>query len=145
MTQHKALPAAILLAMAWPPACSADETLGRLFFSPEQRKSLDHRRQLKPAGNEAPEGRPALTINGLLTRSNGQRTSWVNGVARNENERSASIVVVAHQNDPGRVVLSGTDLPATNARVGETLRRDGLTVQGLLNGGHVAINPPTEK
>lgn len=146
MTQRKALAAALLLAMACCiPASRADEALGRLFFSPERRKDLDRLRQMKQLGNEAPEVSPALTINGLLTRSNGQRTSWVNGVARNENEASASIVVVAHKNDPGRVVLSGTDLPATNARVGETLRRGGLTVQGLLNGGRIAINPPAEK
>lgn len=143
---RKALPAALLLAIACgAPACHADEALGRLFFSPERRKDLDDRRQMKRLGNEASEESPAMTVNGLLTRSNGRRTSWVNGIARNENEQPASIVVTPHKNDPGKVVLSGTDFPATTARVGETLRRDGQSVQGLLNGGHIAINPPAEK
>lgn len=146
MTQRKALPAALLLAIACcAPASRADEALGRLFFSPERRKALDDLRQMKRLGNEASEESPAITVNGLLTRSNGRRTTWLNGVARNENERSASIVVTPHKNDPGKVVLSGADLPATNARVGETLHRDGGAVRGLLNGGHIAINPPAEK
>ena len=85
---------ALLLGAALTPAASAEETLGRLFFTPERRQNLDRQRQLniqdtKQQVNED----PTLTINGVVMRSNGRRTSWINGAPQNENEAPGGMAV----------------------------------------------------
>ncbi|MGC2165592.1 MAG: hypothetical protein WA632_06225 [Gallionella sp.] len=53
------------------------KTLGRLFFTPEQRKQLDSAKfQHDESGNSV----QSLTVNGIVQRHGGRRTVWVNGV-----------------------------------------------------------------
>lgn len=58
------------------------EPLGRLFFTPEQRALLDTARRTMPmnAGGaaEAPSA-PDFSLKGIVTRSDGKRSVWVNG------------------------------------------------------------------
>jgi len=58
--------------------------LGRLFFTPQQRAQLE----LAQAQRSAAENRPAgaLTLNGIVQRSDGARTVWINGVAHAAND-----------------------------------------------------------
>lgn len=66
-------------------ACAAAQadSLGRLFHTPEQRAVLDQVRRGTPAGALAADNSPAdgsgVTVNGIVTRSDGQRSTWVNG------------------------------------------------------------------
>jgi hypothetical protein len=66
-----------LLLLASIPAAQAD-TLGRLFFTPEQRKQLDYSyaRTATTEGNSS----PVLTVNGIVQKQGGARTVWINGV-----------------------------------------------------------------
>lgn len=85
--------AALLLACI--PSASAD-TLGRLFFTPEQRQQLDyaHARNAAANGNTA----AILTVNGIVQKHGGARTVWVNGVAQsadNSGERNPTAQTVA--------------------------------------------------
>lgn len=73
--------AALLLSCTLLPAAQAD-TLGRLFFTPQQRSQLEYARMRNtPAEGGAS---PVLTVNGIIQRSGGARTVWVNGVAQSE-------------------------------------------------------------
>ena len=73
--------AALLLSCTLLPAAQAD-TLGRLFFTPQQRSQLEFARMRNtPAEGGAS---PVLTVNGIIQRSGGARTVWVNGVAQSE-------------------------------------------------------------
>jgi hypothetical protein len=58
------------------------EPLGRLFFTPEQRALLDTARRTMPmnAGSaaETPSA-PDFSLKGIVTRSDGKRSIWVNG------------------------------------------------------------------
>lgn len=62
------------------PAPAQEPSLGRLFFTPQQRAALDRQRQLNHGfqANDQP-GENSLTINGEIRRSNGRRTRWING------------------------------------------------------------------
>jgi len=66
-------------------ATAAEETLGRLFYTPEERASLDRARQGIPDG---PNGKTADTpireqkLNGYVKRSDGHSTLWVDGTPR---------------------------------------------------------------
>ena len=75
----------VLLALAWGagiaavPHAAADE-LGRLFFTPQQRQDLDHRRERNIQEKEVVV-ESSVTVNGKVTRSSGKTTTWVNGVS----------------------------------------------------------------
>lgn len=72
-------------------AQAADSALGRLFFTPAERAKLDARRQeaitnanrpAPPPVAEAPPKPPqsqVLTLNGVVRRSDGESTVWING------------------------------------------------------------------
>lgn len=80
--------AALLFAAA--PAASAQQTgqtqqLGRLFNTPQQRATLDARREGSALDSPPPPPAPAveyrpepLQLSGVVQRSNGQNTVWVN-------------------------------------------------------------------
>jgi hypothetical protein len=53
------------------------EELGRLFFTPEQRKQLDYN---YAQGATSDNVGNALTLNGIVQKHGGKRTAWINGV-----------------------------------------------------------------
>jgi len=75
-------------AQAQPPQ------LGRLFLSPEQRAQLDAQRYGPPPANPAltppppppppPPPAPPVELNGVVQRSSGRSTIWLNQAAQNE-------------------------------------------------------------
>jgi hypothetical protein len=61
---------------------AAQDAPGRLFYTPEQRAQLEAARarnvtQVRQAGSE--DGPPAVRFDGLVIRSDGAGTRWVNG------------------------------------------------------------------
>lgn len=139
------LPAALLLAVAQPPANGAEEALGRLFFTREHRQNIDRLRRLNIHEITALDESPTLTINGMLTRSSGKHTSWINGVAHDGNAPANGVVARPRENDPGKVVVQAGDEPTTDARVGETLHRAGGKAEELLNGGRIVVKRPAAR
>ena len=66
------------------------ETLGRLFYTPEQRAMLDLARKTAPlntSGEADANGAQGFMVNGVVTRSDGQRSTWVNGHLEQSVER----------------------------------------------------------
>ena len=125
------------------PVAQAEEALGRLFFTPERRQALDRQREMnlgEPANEE-----PTLTINGIVTRSSGKRTAWINGVAQNEGELAGGITVTPERNHPGKVIVETAEYPGTHARVGETISRTTGETSDLLKGGRIAVKRPGAK
>jgi len=134
----------LLIATLTPPAGAA-EALGRLFFTPERRQALDHQRQLNiPDSRQAIE-EPTLTINGIVTRSSGKRTAWVNGAPLSENEMRGGLSVTIKGREPGKIAVHSSESPTANARVGETVNRNTGESRGLLNDGRIVVKPPAAK
>ena len=132
------------LAGLCPPA-QADEELGRLFFTPERRQTLDRQRQLNIQETQGIPTDPTLTINGVVTRSSGKRTVWINGVAQNENEKPSGVAVAPNGREPGKVVVRTGDAPAAKAKVGDTVNRNTGESADLLGGGHIDVRRQTQK
>jgi hypothetical protein len=70
---------AILLGCVAIPAAQAS-TLGRLFFTPQQRVQLEHDRTMKTTPPAAASS--VLTVNGIVQHKGGARTVWINGIAQ---------------------------------------------------------------
>ncbi|EXI65892.1 MAG TPA: hypothetical protein PK440_17410 [Candidatus Accumulibacter phosphatis] len=137
--------ACLWLLLPWP--ATAEEALDRLFFTPERRQQLDRQRQLNVLDQQAVQSEPTLTIDGVVTRSSGRRTAWVNGSPQNEGDVGSGVSVGAQRGDPGRVVVRTDSLPAVRARVGETVNSSTGETQDLLNGGTISVRgrPATAK
>ena len=100
---------------AWPQS----ESLGRLFFTPQQRAALDRQRQTNPnfLANTTEEEN-SLTINGEVRRSNGRNTRWINGEAQWKSSTPAA-----------RVPVGDTFQPSTGER------------ESLLGEGRIVVKP----
>lgn len=95
-------------------AGSAQEpALGRLFLTPEQRAALDNARRNKiraeavvAAADKKPRAPPAksVTINGVVSRSDGESTIWVNGHATEGETQDGMHVVIAPGSNSSVVV-----------------------------------------
>lgn len=58
------------------------EPMGRLFHTPEQRALLDNARKTTPmnvGGEVETPNTPTFTLKGIVTRSDGKRSVWMNG------------------------------------------------------------------
>ena len=134
---------ALLLAAALPVPVAAQE-LGRLFFTPERREALDRQRQFNlPERREIPED-PTLTIDGVVTRSSGKRTVWINGVAQDDAHADSGVAVTPGRANPGKVVVRPEGGPAARASVGDTVNRSTGETTELLQGGRIDVRtaPP---
>lgn len=114
---------AFLASALLAPSLHAAEPLGRLFFTPAQRSTLDAGKQLdrpKTAG-PAVRGPRSLTVNGIVTRSDGESTVWVNGGAAGvKRPGAATISATPSSAATARVQVTGS---STKLRVGQTLDR----------------------
>jgi hypothetical protein len=108
--------------LPWGISNSA-EPLGRLFFTPEQRNALDAGKELARPKQTGPDvrGPRSLKVNGIVTRSDGESTVWVNGRAAGvKSPSSAAISASASDRVTARVQVPGI---STKLRVGQSLNR----------------------
>jgi hypothetical protein len=123
---HGLLVAALLLATSAAPAAATD--VGRLFYTPQQRAELDHKRATNAVEAEVVVER-LVTVNGRVSRSSGKTTTWINGVPQYDTYTGG---------DPARVAIddNGTD---TKVRVGDTLDRTRGEVRPAIEPGRIEI------
>ncbi|MDR3298412.1 MAG: hypothetical protein LBU43_00035 [Candidatus Accumulibacter sp.] len=132
------------------PIPALAEELERLFFTPEYRRTLDWQRQFghtKPEPDPAPDperngeisdAEPTLTIDGVVLRSGGKRTVWINGVALDDLD-AANAAVTPDRANPGQIVVHSANGPDTPASVGDTVNRNTGETTDLLDGGRIHI------
>ena len=109
---------ASLLAAVWSAPAYGGTTLGRLFFTEEQRGLLEYRWKMASAEGELARGQ--IAVQGMVWRSDGRSTLWVNGLPLYQ--RSASLRWQRDRRDPAQVELQLPGRPPLHARVGETAR-----------------------
>ena len=128
---------ALALMVVSLPAPAQD--LGRLFFTHERREALDRQRQFKvPESLEVPDD-PTLTINGVVTRSSGKRTVWINGTAQEDGHTDSGLAVAPSHGNPGQVLVQPEDGPTSRVGVGNTVNRNTGDAAGLLGEGSIHI------
>jgi hypothetical protein len=102
-----------VLAESPMPAAAADAPLGRLFFTPSQRSSLDIARTQRARATlstekteEVATAAPApqsITYDGSVRRSDGQSTVWINHRPVSDKESASGAVVVGKVRQDGSV------------------------------------------
>jgi len=102
-----------LAAAATSVPASAQERFGRLFFTPAQRASLDIARSQRARAalsTEKPEQEAApvpqtITYSGVLRRSDGKTTVWINNQPVNDQESAGAAAIVGQVRPDGSVTL----------------------------------------
>jgi hypothetical protein len=120
-----------LLGLAAGPA-AAQQNLGRLFLTPQQREDLDRRRQAN-IQEAAVVADSFVTVNGQVSRSSGKSTTWINGVPQESSRRPQ---------DPARVALPGAEgAPSVNLTIGQTLDKVRGGIKDELGNGQIVVKP----
>lgn len=135
--------ATVPLLPALPSRADDEAPLGRLFFTPERRQTLDRQRQYKLADTTQAAEEPMLTLNGMVRRSSGKRTAWVNGIPQNDNDAITGVLVRPDARHPGSVtVQEAPGTGTTTLRIGQSHRRGtGETSDPIPPGSILRINP----
>ena len=108
---------------------AAQQNLGRLFFTEQQRQDLDRRRQAN-IQETAVVVESTVTVNGQVSRSSGRSTTWINGVPQ-ESARKPP--------DPARVNLPGGEgAPSVTLKIGQTLDKVRGEIRDPVAGGRIA-------
>jgi hypothetical protein len=134
----RALLAFIGLALGAAADPCAGQQLGRLFFTPEQRATLDERRKArvpdKPAA--AVVASPTTRLDGYVQRSGGRSTFWVQGESLPEDTPGSPRI------DPARNTVS-VPVSEAGARVrlkpGEVLDRGTGQVHDVIGDGEIKV------
>lgn len=135
-----------LLALILVSSLAQAEPLGRLFFTPERRAVLERQRQLdiQEKTAETVELVANVHVNGMVRRSGGKSTVWINGRPQQTNEISGGVTVRPSRREVEQVEISvGEETPAS-LRIGETLNRATQEKTSGLAGGHLQINRSDE-
>lgn len=119
----------LLLAASSPRA----DVAGRFFYTPQERAALDAQRN-KSIGPGT--GGEPITINGLVTRSSGKSTVWINSAPQNDHETTSGIAIIGKQPAGGRVTVQlPNSAKPTGMKVGQTLD----TGSGQIREGYEAV------
>lgn len=126
---------AVFLLLLPSLGMAAEQTLGRLFFTPEQRARMDVARQQERSirfdVEQQDDATPPANIilNGVITRSDGKTTLWINNRIQSEVSQAATVgkggeVRVATPETGRTVPLKvGQSIDMSSGRVEEIYRR----------------------
>lgn len=111
--------------------------LERLFFSPAQRAQLDTMRaqrdrrgaQTTDGEQPGPQGPDAVTYDGVVRRTDGKSTVWLNGKPVNDRTRNNDVNVVGVRGDGAVTIAVPQADRAASLRVGQTLDVNSGTIE----------------
>lgn len=123
-----------------PAAALAQQPLGRLFFTPEQRETLDARRRAGVQDRSAPLPiSPTTRLDGVVTRSHGKSTVWLDGNALPDGVRPEGVRVL-RSSDPTRVRVGvGEEGRLTSVRVGQQVDRTSGEIKDPIDPGGIKV------
>ncbi len=131
-----ALAACALLVTTHPAAA---EELGRLFFTPERRAALERQRQFNIRETQQVVEGATLSVTGVVQRSSGKTTAWVNGAPQDDKNASTGVRVEIDRSNPARTtVVAGEESPAS-LKVGEAINRATRETTSGVGDGRITV------
>jgi hypothetical protein len=130
--------ALVAAATVTTPATAAEQDrLGRMFFTPAQRASLDVARSQRARttiGTESAEdAAPAaqtITYGGLIQRSDGRTTVWLNNQAVHDDNPAGAGAVVSRVRPDGSITLQAPQSArSVNLKPGQTVELQSGTIE----------------
>lgn len=116
--------ALVLFALLTPLTVYGADTLGRLFFTPDQHSQLDTLRTKRVVASQTKEEPPpeVVTFNGIVRRSDGKTTVWVNNQALSEADLRDKPAIAGRVSRDGKILLQATQpgTARTQLKVGQS-------------------------
>ena len=113
------------------------EALGRLFFTPERRTTLERQRLSNIQETQTLQG-ASISLNGVVHRSSGKSTVWINGRPQHETDAARTGVSAAiTAKNPGSAMLTAGEETPARLSVGESMNRATGQRDNRLGGGVV--------
>lgn len=119
---------AVFLMLLPSLGMAAEQALGRLFFTPEQRARMDVARQQERSikiDTDQQENAPLdvnITLNGVVTRSDGKSTVWINNREQSGDKAGSAIAVPGRGKPAGQVSVTTPDAKRSiPLKVGQSL------------------------
>lgn len=132
-------------ALALPAGGAAGEELGRLFFTPERRAALERQRQLNlPETRQVVEG-ATLSVSGVVQRSSGRRTAWVNGNPQHDDSMATGVRVEIDARNPAQTRVSTGDEAPAQVKVGEAINRATRETSSGVGEGQIVVKGSASK
>lgn len=122
----------------------AGASLGRLFLTPEWRTALERQRQMNIQQSHTLEGE-TLRLDGVVVRSSGKSTVWINSQPQTENTRDSGVTAAASRRQPGRAAVSTGAEPPVDLKVGATLNQATGEKSGGLTRGEIRVKRPAQQ
>lgn len=130
---------ALLLALTACTPLLADEALGRLFFGAERRAALDRMRASNITESQQQE-EVSLTVNGVVRRSSGKDTAWINGSPQTSAAEPRAWDALGRRN-PAQVSVLPPGEASRSLAVGETWHRSTGEIETPLQAGRIVVTP----
>ena len=129
----------VVAAFLFTGSVQAQEPLGRLFFTAEQRAVLDARRKAGLADQSmSTPGSSTTRLDGFVKRSDGKSTVWVNGQPIPEAAPEAPRIGAGET----RVAVPlGESRSTVGLKPGETLDRGTGRVRDVIGDGEIRVRP----
>lgn len=135
----------VAMVMLVPGHAADAPELGRLFFTPERRATLEHQRAFNVQEAQTLQG-TTMSLDGVVYRSSGKATVWINHQAQNEGESARTgVSALVSPKSPGSAVLAPGEETPTQLKVGEAMNRATGERNTRLGGGIVATPRPTTR
>lgn len=132
----------LLAGQAFAANDITNPALGRLFFTPERRATLERQRQLNIQEAQTLEG-ASMSLDGVVVRSSGKRTVWINSRAQHDRAAPSGVDADLSNRQPGRAVLRAGEEKPADLKVGETINRATRETASGLAGGQIGVNRPS--
>jgi hypothetical protein len=132
----------LTLLLALPALSVQAQELGRLFFTPEQRASLDARRKARVPDKPAAVvvASPVTRVDGYVKRSSGPSTVWINGESVPETASEAPRIDTSHGAGGSVSIGVGEAGSRVRLRPGETLDRGNGEVRDVIGDGDIQVH-----
>jgi hypothetical protein len=127
----------VFLVIGTTAAAAAEEPLGRLFFTPEQRAALKARGQ---APDAPPTPIDTVRLDGVVSRSSGKSTVWINGRPQHENAAGNPIRTAVSAQRTSRAKITLDRSAPISLRAGETYDRRTSRVTDVIGAGAIRIH-----
>ncbi|MGH8677307.1 MAG: hypothetical protein ACREUQ_03005 [Burkholderiales bacterium] len=119
---------ALLAAMVPAHSAHAQDELGRLFFTPTQRAALDAGKRILSERTStqrapAPRGPRQYLVNGVVTRTDGERTVWLNGKAYHDRSPPGTRVTVRPGKPDAIIFQPGAGKKSVEVKVSQEFDR----------------------
>lgn len=113
--------------------------IGRLFFSPDERAMLDRLRQ--KSGGSTVSATEQITLNGIVRRSSGKTTAWINQLPHHESKTPQGITVQQGQASKPSALLLLPSGRQVNLKAGQTFD----ATKGKIREGYEDAAPPPQE